>query len=131
MSRRKRHAKTIVVVDDDRETRRTLESLFERQGLRVMSAANGLQLVRMLKVHHPDLIIMETSVSWLDCMALCKLLRARKEWSKTRIAFMTATPTETVRDRVYESGSEHLFAKPIDPETVMAAVRRILQLPQA
>ena len=125
----KKRGGAILVVDDDRDTRKLLETFLSRRGFRVMSAENGLQLVRMLKVHQPDLVLMDVSLSWVDGFELCRLMKNKKEWSRISIAFLTSLPMEEMRERAFSCGGEDVFKKPIDTEILMLGIQRILNIP--
>jgi DNA-binding response OmpR family regulator len=52
-------AKTILVVDDDRELNDGLRAVLERQGYQVLQASNGIQAKEVVYRHHPDLVILD------------------------------------------------------------------------
>jgi DNA-binding response OmpR family regulator len=52
-------AKTILVVDDDRELSDGLRAVLERRGYRVLQAGNGLQARDLVYRQRPDLVILD------------------------------------------------------------------------
>jgi DNA-binding response OmpR family regulator len=52
-------AKTVLVVDDDRELRDGLRAALERRGYRVLQAGNGLQARDLICRQRPDLVILD------------------------------------------------------------------------
>jgi DNA-binding response OmpR family regulator len=59
MSEASAAAKTILVVDDDRELNDGLRAVLERQGYRVIQAGNGIQAKEAVYRHRPDLVILD------------------------------------------------------------------------
>jgi DNA-binding response OmpR family regulator len=52
-------ARTILVVDDDRELNDGLRMLLEKSGYRVLQASNGIQAREVVYTEHPDLVILD------------------------------------------------------------------------
>src|SRR5262249_59932220 len=52
-------ARTILIVDDDRELSDGLRAVLERQGHRVLQATNGMQAKDVVYQQHPDLVILD------------------------------------------------------------------------
>ncbi len=62
------HSKSILVVDDDLDTREVLKQILEEEGHRVLTAGDGLEALNLLKeaaAQHPDLIVLDL---WMPIM---------------------------------------------------------------
>ncbi|MCB9477700.1 MAG: response regulator [Deltaproteobacteria bacterium] len=121
---------TIMVVEDDPNTRKMLEVFLTKEGFDVKTAVHGIQLVRVLKVHQPDLILLDIVLNWLDGYELCRMIRAHEEWSKIPVVFITGLPEDQVRERAFQVGGTEVYFKPLDIPELIRGVRRILHLPE-
>lgn len=116
----------IMVVDDDRETRKMLETVLTRAGYEVMTAANGIQLVRILKVYRPDLILLDVVMNWIDGFELCRMIKAHAEWRSIAVVFITGLPESEVAAEADRLGAQGHFHKPLDITVLLDGIRVVL-----
>ena len=57
---------TALVVDDSTANRRILASLLESAGVRVITAAGGLEAIELARAHRPEVVFMDLKMSDLD-----------------------------------------------------------------
>lgn len=118
-------AKKILVAEDDEDTRQLMCRTLERQGFEVVTAEDGLQAYDFALIQRPDLIITDVSMPGADGAHFVRRVRDTAEIAATPIIVTTgfgtgsATFTLTVGADAYEP-------KPVDPESLMATVRRLL-----
>jgi CheY-like chemotaxis protein len=68
---------TVLIVDDDEETRHVLRLLFESEGMDVVAeAANGVEAVTFALKHQPDFVILDYRLPRLDGEGAAEILRA-------------------------------------------------------
>src|SRR5687768_17590780 len=79
----------VIIVDDDRETREMLAMLLESEGFHVMQAANGLKLISMLHADHPDLIVLDVNLSWIDGFELCRSVKHNEDFREIPVVFLS------------------------------------------
>jgi DNA-binding response OmpR family regulator len=118
-------AKKILVAEDDEITRQLMCRTLERQGFEVLTAEDGLQAYEFALIQRPDLIITDVSMPGADGAHFVRRVRDTAEIATTPIIVTTgfgtgsATFTLTVGADAYEP-------KPVDPESLLATVRRLL-----
>lgn len=118
-------AKKILVAEDDEVTRQLMCMTLERQGFEVVTAEDGIQAYDFALIQRPDLIITDVSMPGADGAHFVRRVRDTKEIAATPIIVTTgfgtgsATFTLTVGADAYEP-------KPVDPESLIATVRRLL-----
>jgi DNA-binding response OmpR family regulator len=118
-------AKKILVAEDDEDTRQLMCRTLERQGFDVVTAEDGLQAYEFALIQRPDLIITDVSMPGADGAHFVRRVRDTAEIAATPIIVTTgfgtgsATFTLTVGADAYEP-------KPVDPESLLATVRRLL-----
>jgi DNA-binding response OmpR family regulator len=119
------NAKKILVAEDDEVTRQLMCMTLERQGFEVLTAEDGIQAYEFALIQRPDLIITDVSMPGADGAHFVRRVRDTREIAETPIIVTTgfgtgsATFTLTVGADAYEP-------KPVDPESLVATVRRLL-----
>jgi len=114
----------ILVVDDNADAADSLSMLLLAQGHVVLTAANGRRAVELAETFRPDVIFMDVAMPELDGIAATRAIR-RKFWGADMyIIALTAWGLETDRRRTREAGMDAHLVKPVDPQALMAALRR-------
>jgi two-component system, response regulator, stage 0 sporulation protein F len=117
-------AKTILVVDDDSDTRRTFVGLLEQKGRRILEAGNGIQALDMLKKEKPSLMLLDMRMPEMDGLETLKRVRAVDTGLKI-VMLTSERDLEIVRQALAFGVSEYL-TKPVDPEYFRENVARLL-----
>jgi len=109
----------VAVVDDDRAIREALKDALEREGYDVHVVPNGLKLMSVLQVVHPDIILLDVMMSWIDGVDLCHALKANSAYSSIPVIFMSArTSPEDVR-RGLSAGAADYIKKPFELDLLL------------
>ena len=66
---------SILVVEDDKHTRKLMETILKRQGYSIFVAEDGVQGMEVLDNHHIDLIILDVMMPNMDGLEFAKELR--------------------------------------------------------
>ena len=101
----------ILVVDDDRDIRELLGNYLNKNGFKVIAAADGRQMRAALAARPVDLIVLDLMLPGEDGLVLCRDLRA-KQSSPTPILVLTARDEETDRIVGLELGASDYVVKP-------------------
>jgi DNA-binding response OmpR family regulator len=126
-------AAKILIVDDDPDIVDALYVLLEGEGYDVVSASDGEEGLARIKEENPDLIILDLLMPKLDGYGVCKTLQDPRwsKWKDIPILVLTSVREEASQRRYeLETGMrmdvDDYVEKPIDPDVVMARVRKIL-----
>ena len=114
----------ILVVDDDREICSLVSQFLSRHSLRVSTARDGAEMMRMLEVARIDLIILDLMLPGEDGLSLCRKLRAQ---GPIPVIMLTAMGEEIDRILGLEMGADDYLAKPFNPRELLARVRAVLR----
>src|SRR5437588_3961208 len=68
----------ILVVDDDPVVRRIVLELLNNR-YTVILASTGVQLPDLLQKHHPDLVILDVMLPWVNGFELCRIIKTHAE----------------------------------------------------
>ena len=114
----------ILVVDDDPEICRLLNTYLTRNNYLVFTAGEGRGMWAALEKHHVDLIILDLMLPGADGMELCRSLRSH---SKIPVIMLTARGDEMDRVLGLEMGADDYVAKPFSARELMARIKVVLR----
>lgn len=115
---------TILVIEDDEDTRHMLVSGLEDEGFDVIQAENGVQgLVRETETN-PDLILLDLILPDLDGTEVCRRLRTR---THTPVLVVTAKTDESDAVEALGAGADDYVRKPFEVREVVARARALVR----
>jgi len=114
----------ILVVDDHREIRELVQRFLGDHGYRVSTAANGVEMKKVVADAAIDLIVLDLMMPGEDGLTLCRNLRAE---SDIPIIMLTAMGEETDRIIGLEMGADDYLAKPFNPRELLARIKAVLR----
>ncbi len=117
----------ILVVEDDGTLRAMLEYNLNKEGYKVLSAADGLDAVEKARREKPELIILDVMLPKLDGLEVCRILR--KEMIMP-ILMLTARADEIDKIVGLEVGADDYMTKPFSMRELLARVRAMLRRTQ-
>ena len=124
---------TILVIDDNASNRELIVTLCRHMGHACLEALDGLDGLRSVQAHHPDLIICDILMPRMDGYEFVRQLRADPSIADARVIFNTANYSESEARSLAEAAGVHsILIKPCEPETIMRTIREALsQSPDA
>lgn len=121
-----RPAHTVLVADDDVESRALMKSALENEGFEVVVAEDGLRALDAYQRIHPDCAVLDVRMPGLDGLQVCTEIRKRPGGADVPIIFVTALrDLDTFEDSIRAGGNDFL-TKPIRLSEL--SVRLALQL---
>ena len=115
----------ILVVEDDRATRKALQQLFTSEGYLVEIAQDGEQGVASFRASRPNFVILDLRMPKIGGQDVCRLIR--KESEDVPILILTGSAAEVDRVLLLELGADDYVVKPFSPKELLARVRAILR----
>ena len=113
---------TILIVDDDLESRLLLRKLVEAEGLSARVAGSGDEALAMLDGFTPDLVLMDAMMPGLNGFDTCRRIKARADGGNLPVIFMTGlTETEDVV-RGLQAGGVDYVTKPLILDELLARI---------
>ncbi len=117
-------APLILVADDEADIRALLRILLEKDGYRVLEAADGLEALRALR-DHPEvsLILLDIMMPHLDGFETARALRKSTD---APILFLTARSSDTDKTAAYGNGGDDYIVKPFHATDLRLKIRAML-----
>ena len=118
----------ILVVEDDKHTRKLLETILKREGYSVLKAEDGVIAMEVLENNHVDLIILDIMMPNMDGYEFAKELRD----AECMIPILMATAKQLPEDkkRGFIVGTDDYMTKPIDTEEMLLRIKALLRRSQ-
>jgi two-component system, OmpR family, response regulator len=116
----------ILIVDDDREIRELLAVYLQKNGFKVVLAADGRHMRTALKNSAIDLIVLDLMLPGEDGLSLCRELRAGPD-KAIPVLMLTARDEETDRVVGLEMGADDYLTKPFAARELMARIHAVLR----
>jgi len=117
----------ILVVDDEPKIVRLARDYLEKNGFRVVTAADGPSALAMARRERPDLIVLDLLLPGMDGREVCRILRRE---SDVPIIMLTALSEESDQIVGLEIGADDYIIKPFSPRALVARVRALLRRAQ-
>jgi DNA-binding response OmpR family regulator len=118
----------ILVVDDEPQLVRVVQSYLEQSGFRVLAASRGDEALQVFHSRHPDLVVLDLNLPGVSGLDVAREIR---RLGQTPILMLTARVEESDRLVGLELGADDYVTKPFSPREVVARVRAILRRAQS
>jgi two-component system cell cycle sensor histidine kinase/response regulator CckA len=120
-------ATTILVVDDERMSRRVAYRILSEEGYRVLEAESAPEALDVLSQARGrvDLLVVDVVMPDCDGVELARIVL--EEWPDQRILYMSAHPAEVLMQHGLESLDVPFLAKPYTRDEALAKVHQALE----
>jgi two-component system response regulator MprA len=118
----------VVIADDDRAIRESLERALVLEGYRVTLAADGVAAIVAGRAPDVDAIVLDIGMPTIDGLGVTQLLRA--EGVTTPILMLTARVSVDARVAGLDAGADDYLPKPFDLDELLARLRALLRRSQ-
>ena len=118
----------ILIVDDVETNRFILRDIIAEMGYRPVLTENGVQALKLVERHKPELIILDVAMPEMDGYEFCQIMKQNPNTRDIPIVFISAfdNPTDIVKG--FNLGGEDYITKPFIPEVVKARIGIHLKL---
>lgn len=119
--------KTILVIEDEAQTREMFVRCLTFEGYRALAAESGTVGVAQAKRHHPDLIVCDIMMPDLDGYSVLSTLHQDPETAAIPFIFLTAKVTMADLRQGMELGADDYLTKPCTVEQFLSAITTRLE----
>ncbi len=114
----------ILVVDDEKMTRRNLEHVFKKDGYVVETAGSGIEALDLLQQSAFDVIVTDLKMEKVDGMDV--LDHAKAKDPSTEVIIITGYATVSTAIEAMKKGSYHFLAKPLKLNEIRDTIAKAL-----
>lgn len=115
----------ILVVDDDKNTRRLIQAVLEAEHYTVSTAVNGEDALSVMDREHIDLVVLDIMMPEIDGYELTKILRESDV--ALPILMVSAKQLPEDRRRGFLAGTDDYITKPIDEQEMLLRIKALLR----
>lgn len=120
-------AETILIVDDDPALRELLGEALAHRGYRVLTAADGLEGLRLARAERPALMVCDVVMPGLNGWELCRQVREDPALAETPFLFLSAISEGAARAHGLELGADDYVPKPVNLRELELRILRTLR----
>ena len=113
-----------LVVDDSITVRRVTERCLKRNGMRVVTAKDGLDAISVLGDYRPDVILLDIEMPRMDGYEFASHVRNDERVADVPIIMITSRVGDKHRARAIELGVNDYLGKPYQDSQLLEAIRR-------
>jgi sigma-B regulation protein RsbU (phosphoserine phosphatase) len=117
-----------VIAEDEVVSRTLLRRQLEKAGYRVFEAPNGLEALKLVEKHKPDLLLSDWMMPEMDGVELCRQVKENPETSNTYILILTSREDKDDLVRALDAGADDYLRKPWDVNELLARIRAGLRV---
>lgn len=115
----------ILVVDDDKNTRKLLHVVLEAEGYTVSTAENGEDALDVMDREYIDLVVLDVMMPKMDGYAFTKTLREVK--NNLPVLMVSAKQMPEDKKQGFLVGTDDYMTKPIDEEEMLLRIKALLR----
>ncbi len=117
----------ILVVDDDKQIVRVLQTYLTQEGMTVLTAYNGTEALALIRQERPDCVVLDLMLPGQSGWDVTRQMRADEHLAAIPILMLTARVDDTDKIVGLELGADDYVTKPFNLREVIARVRAILR----
>jgi two-component system cell cycle response regulator DivK len=116
-----------LVIEDNEDNMNLITYILKKNGYSTVWAENGKKGVELAVQEKPDFIILDIQLPDISGFEVLPLLRSSELDPGVPIIAMTSYAMSGDRERLLNAGCTGYIEKPIDPETVITEIKKIIR----
>ena len=124
--RRDGQIKTVLIVEDNELNMKLFHDLLEAHGYRILQTKDGMEALRLARLHKPDLILMDIQLPEVSGLQVTKWIKQDQDLKHIPVVAVTAFAMKGDEEKIREGGCEAYVAKPISVMSFLQTVERFL-----
>jgi chemosensory pili system protein ChpA (sensor histidine kinase/response regulator) len=115
-----------MVVDDSITVRRVTQRLLERNGMRVLTAKDGVDAMALLQEHTPDVVLLDIEMPRMDGYEVASHVRNDPRLADIPLIMITSRVGDKHRARAIELGVDDYLGKPYQESQLLDAIEPLV-----
>ncbi len=117
----------VLVMEDEDALATLLSYNLEKEGYRVVVAADGEEGMLQIEERLPDLVLLDWMLPKLSGIEVCRRIRGKSETRNMPIIMLTARGEDSDRIRGLDTGADDYMTKPFSMTELIARIRAVLR----
>ena len=117
----------VLIADDDPIIVTTVKAALVKYGMDCLIAQNGGVAVTLVRAHHPDAVILDINMPFLDGFEVLHTIKKDPQTRGIPVLMLTSLKQENDVIRCFGLGADDYVTKPFRPLELAARVKRLLQ----
>ena len=115
----------ILVVDDNKHTRRLFKAVLESENYTVFTAENGIDALRVMDEEHIDLVVLDIMMPEMDGYEFTRTLRENQ--NNLPILMVSAKQLPEDKKKGFLVGTDDYMTKPVDEDEMLLRIKALLR----
>lgn len=116
---------TILIVEDDKNTRKLMSAVLMQNGFKTFEAEDGMSALHLMEIYKIDLVVLDLMMPNMDGYELTQLLRL--SWDNLPILMVTAKQEQKDKRKGFLVGTDDYMTKPVDEEEMILRIKALLR----
>lgn len=116
----------ILMVDDDKTTRKLMTIMLRGKGFEVVQAENGLDAIEKLGAESVQFILTDLNMPFMDGIEFTRTVKSDPARSHLPVVMITTEADEEEKKKAMAAGADGYLCKPVTAEDVVHKIRTIL-----
>jgi two-component system cell cycle response regulator len=118
--------KTILIVDDNADTRLLLGARLRANNYHTVFAADALQAIAVARKEQPDAILLDLGLPGGNGMMVLERLKALPSLSGTPVIIVSSEDPREAEARAIQAGAVAFLQKPVDQDKLITSVQQVV-----
>lgn len=114
--------KSILIVDDNKETVKLYSALLELEGFQTIPAYDGYQALEILKNQTIDVVLLDIMMPEIDGIEVCRQIKSHPKTEGISIVMVTALSDPENKEQALKAGANGYLTKPVMVDDLINAI---------
>jgi len=116
----------ILIADDELDLLELLAVRLKANGYKILTAADGGEVLPKVRAERPDLIILDVMMPVLNGFQVCRQIKDDPQHKDIPVILLTAKTTESDQFWGIEAGADAYVTKPYNEQELLAKIKELL-----
>ena len=112
----------LLIADDNEINLSTVGDYLLAHGFRIIQARNGLEAIKAVRDHTPELVLMDIQMPVMDGIDAIKALRADRSFTSIPILALTSRAMIGDQEKCIEAGADEYLSKPVNLKQLVQTI---------
>ena len=117
----------VMAVDDSLTVRKVVNLTLERNGYRVITAADGMEALALLNDHTPHLILLDITMPRMDGYQVCKVIKQNPYTKSIPVVMLSGNDGFFDKMKGKLAGATDYLTKPFKEDTLLASLKKYVK----